>query len=164
MASNTYLDQRMASSSPQSIPEEAPFSVEISHCGKSLVTLEVDAGSVNTRRHRLSGAVIATATKLLPLVELLESIQPHVVNESVFRTRHRKINAQISLAYAQLRAEQPKRKALLRVFRTISELVVEETHDISKDELKQAAKEIVLATLKNAPALISAAHQARLLS
>ena len=107
MASNTYLDQRMASSSPQSIPEEAPFSVEISHCGKSLVTLEVDAGSVNTRRHRLSGAVITTATKLLPLVELLESIQPHVVNESVFRTRHRKINAQISLAYAQLEPNSP---------------------------------------------------------
>ena len=164
MASNTYLDQRMASSSLQFIPEEALFIDETSHFGMSLVTLEVDVGSANTRRHRLSEAVITTATKLLPLVELLESIQPHVVNESVFRTRHRKINAQISLAYAQLRAEQPKRKALLRVFRTISELVVEETHDISKDELKQAAKEIVLATLKNAPALISAAHQARLLS
>ncbi|GAA3967580.1 hypothetical protein [Hymenobacter antarcticus] len=151
-------------SSPQSIPEEAPFVDDARHYDNSPPTPEVEAGSANTRRHRLSGAVIATATKLLPLVELLESIQPHVANESVFRTRHRKINAQISLAYAQLRAEQPKRKALLHVFRTIGELVVEETHDISKDELKQAAKEVVLATLKNAPALISAAHQARLLS
>ena len=87
-----------------------------------------------------------------------------MVNESVFRTRHRKINAQINLAYAQLRAEQPKRKALLHVFRIIGELVVKETHDISKDELKQAAKEIVLATLKNVLGLISAAHQSRLLS
>ena len=154
----------MASGSPQSIPKEAPLVDEISQCGKSFVVPEVDAASANTRLQRLSGAAIATATKLLPLVKLLESIQPHVVNESVFRTRHRKINAQISLACAQLRAEQPKRKALLHIFRTISELVVEETHDISKDELKQAAKEVVLATLKNAPALISAAHQARLLS
>jgi hypothetical protein len=41
---------------------------------------------------------------------------------------------------------------------------LEETRDISKDELKQAAKEVVLATLKNAPALLNVAHQARLLT
>ena len=116
------------------------------------------------RRHRLSSAVVATASKLLPLVQLLESIQPHLANESVFRTRRKKINAQITLAYAELKAEKPKRKALLRAFKTMGDLVIEETRDISKDELKQAAKEVVLATLKNAPGLISAAHQARLLS
>ena len=157
----------MPSSAPQFIPEEVPCLADSSHSSyseESLITPEVNASPANTRRHRLRGAVIATAAKLLPLVELLESIQPHVADESVFRTRHRKINAQISLAYAQLRTEQPKRKALLHVFTTIGELVVEETHDISKDELKQAAREVVLATLKNAPALISAAHQARLLS
>ena len=46
----------------------------------------------------------------------------------------------------------------------LADLVVDEIRDISKDELKQAAKEVVLATLQNAPALISAAQQARLLS
>jgi hypothetical protein len=116
------------------------------------------------RQHRISGAILSTATKLLPLVELLEAIQPHVVNESVFHTRRKKINAQIQLAYAQLKSEKPNREALVRAFKTMGELVLEETRDISKDELKQAAKEVVLATLKNAPGLISAAHQARLLS
>jgi hypothetical protein len=116
------------------------------------------------RRQRLSGAVISTATKLLPLVELLETIQPHVANESVFRTRRKKINAQLVLVYAQLKEERPKRQALTHAFKVLGDLVLEETRDISQDELKQAAKEVVLATLKNAPALISAAHQARLLS
>jgi hypothetical protein len=116
------------------------------------------------RRQRLSGAVISTATKLLPLVELLETIQPYVANESVFRTRRKKINAQLVLVYAQLKEERPKRLALTHAFKTLGDLVLEETRDISPDELKQAAKEVVLATLKNAPALISAAHQARLLS
>jgi hypothetical protein len=119
---------------------------------------------VGGRRHRLSGAVIITATKLLPLVELLETIQPYVANESVFRTRRKKINAQLILVYAQLKEERPKRQALTHAFKTLGDLVLEETRDISPDELKQAAKEVVLATLKNAPALISAAHQARLLS
>jgi hypothetical protein len=53
---------------------------------------------------------------------------------------------------------------LLHAFKTLSELVREEAHDISKDELKQAAREVVLATLKHAPQLISAAYNARLLS
>lgn len=154
----------MPFSSHQPISKKAPIAALNCSDPDLPLTPKVETGSATSRRHRLSGAVITTATRLLPLVELLESIQPHVANESVFRTRHRKLNAQISLAYAQLRAEQPKRKALLHVFKTIGELVVEETHDISKDELKQAAKEVVLATLKNAPALISAAHQARLLS
>lgn len=122
------------------------------------------AAEVPGRRQRLSGAVISTATKLLPLVELLETIQPYVANESVFRTRRKKINAQLVLVYAQLKEERPKRQALTHAFKTLGDLVLEETRDISPDELKQAAKEVVLATLKNAPALISAAHQARLLS
>jgi len=42
--------------------------------------------------------------------------------------------------------------------------VREETNDISPDELKQAAKEVALATLRHAPALISVAHQAQLLA
>jgi hypothetical protein len=125
---------------------------------------QAEMSGVSGRRHRLSGAVISTATKLLPLVELLETIQPYVANESVFRTRRKKINAQLVLVYAQLKEERPKRQALTHAFKILGDLVLEETRDISPDELKQAAKEVVLATLKNAPALISAAHQAQLLS
>ena len=113
---------------------------------------------------RLSSAVVSTATKLLPLVQLLDAIRPHVANESVFRVRRRKLDAHLKKEYAELRAENPRRRALLHVFKVMGELVVEETRDISPDELKQAAKEVVLATLKNAPGLINAAHQARLLS
>jgi hypothetical protein len=120
--------------------------------------------TVSSRRHRLSGAVISKATQLLPLVKLLETIQPHVVSESVFRTRRKKIQAHLALAYQELQQERPKRQALTHAFKILGELVLEETKDISKDELKQAGKEVVLATLKNAPALINAAHQARLLS
>lgn len=40
----------------------------------------------------------------------------------------------------------------------------EKTRGISPDELKQAAKEVALATLKNAHALLNAAHQVRLLT
>jgi len=101
---------------------------------------------------------------LLPWVELLDSLQPHVVNEPVFRIRRRKIIAQIRLAQAQLKAEKPQRKALLRAFQTMGELVAHEIRDVSRDEVKQAAREVVLATLRNAPALINAAHQARQIS
>jgi G3E family GTPase len=119
----------------------------------------------SSRRHRVSGAVLAaTATRLLPLVELLDAIRPQVADESVFRTRRRKLEEHIKQAYAELRADRPKHRALLHTFRMMGELVVEETRDISPDELKQAAKEVVLATLKNAPGLLNAAHQARLLS
>lgn len=126
--------------------------------------IEPDIAAASSKRHRMSGAVASTATKLLPLVQLLETIQPMVANESVFHTRRLKINAQIALVYEQLKVEKPKRKALTLAFKTMGDLVLEETRDISKDELKQAAKEVVLATIKNAPAIISAAHQARLLS
>jgi hypothetical protein len=123
-----------------------------------------EAGAATSRRHRFSEAVISTSTRLLPLVELLETIQPHVANDSVFHLRRLKIQAEVAAVQAQLKAEKPSRKALVQAFRTMKELVVEETRDISRDELRQAAKEVVLATLKNAPALISAAHQARLLA
>ncbi|MBJ6144439.1 hypothetical protein [Hymenobacter sp. BT559] len=116
------------------------------------------------RRQRLGGAVVATATKLLPLVALLDAIQPQVANESVFRTKRKKIRAHFDEVYAELQAERPRHKALAHTFQVLTELVREETRDISKDELKQAAKEVVLATLKNAPALLNAAHQARLLA
>jgi hypothetical protein len=122
------------------------------------------ATAAPSRRQRLGGAVAATATKLLPLVALLDAIQPQVANESVFRTRRKKIRAHFDVVYAELQAERPRHKALAHTFQALTDLVREETRDISKDELKQAAKEVVLATLKNAPALLNAAHQARLLA
>jgi hypothetical protein len=122
------------------------------------------ATATPSRRQRLGGAVAATATKLLPLVALLDAIQPQVANESVFRTRRKKIRAHFDVVYAELQAERPRHKALAHTFQALTDLVREETRDISKDELKQAAKEVVLATLKNAPALLNAAHQARLLA
>lgn len=115
-------------------------------------------------RPSLTGAVATTATKLLPLVALLDSIQPSVTKESVFRIRRRKIKQHFTEVYAELHAERPRREALLHAFQALAELVQEETRDISKDELRQAAKEVVLATLQNAPALINIAHQARLLA
>jgi len=122
------------------------------------------AGAPRSRRERMSGAVLNKATQLLPLVKLLEAIQPQVASESVFRTRRKKIQAHFAEVYEELKQERPKRQALNYAFHALAELVREETRDISQDELKQAAKEVALATLKNAPALINAAHQARLLS
>jgi hypothetical protein len=116
------------------------------------------------RSHRFNEAAVATAAKLLPLVKLLETIQPQVANDSIFHTKRVKIQEEMTRAYGELLAEKPRHKALLHAFKTLSELVREEAHDLSKDELKQAARELVLATLKNAPQLISAAHQARLLA
>ena len=122
------------------------------------------ASAVASRPRRLDGALVSTASRLLPLVELLDSLPPYVANESVFRIRRRRIIAQIRLAQAQLKAEKPQRQALLHAFQTMGELVAHEVRDISRDEVKQAAREVVLATLRNAPGLISAAHQARQLS
>ncbi len=115
------------------------------------------------RRERLEGAMAATATKLLPLVALLDAVQAQAANESVFRTRRKRIQLHLAVAYAELRVPQPRRQTLTHAFQTLAELVREETRDISPDELRQAAKEVVLATLKNAPALLNVAHQARLL-
>ncbi|MGI4884846.1 MAG: hypothetical protein ACRYFR_07795 [Janthinobacterium lividum] len=117
-----------------------------------------------SRRQRLAGAAATTATKLLPLVALLDAVQPAAGQESVFRVRRRKIRVHLALVYQELQAERPRRRALAHAFQTLAYLVREETRDISPDELKQAAKEVALATLKNAPALLNAAHQARLLS
>jgi hypothetical protein len=117
----------------------------------------------HSRRRQLSGAVATTATKLLPLMALLDAIQPQVASESVFRTRRKKIQAHLAVAYAELRVPQPRHQVLTHALQTLAELVREETRDISPDELKQAAKELALATLKNAPSLLNAAHQARLL-
>ena len=116
------------------------------------------------RRPSLTGAVATTATKLLPLVALLDSIQPSVSKESVFRIRRKKIKQHFTEIYAELHAERPRHEALVHAFQALAELVHEETRDISKDELKQAAREVVLATLQNAPALLNIAHQARLLA
>jgi hypothetical protein len=116
------------------------------------------------RRPSLTGAVASTATRLLPLVALLDSIQPSVARESVFRIRRKKIKQHFAEAYAELHAERPRREALAHAFQALAALVQEETRDISKDELRQAAKEVVLATLQNAPALINLAHQTRLLA
>jgi hypothetical protein len=123
-----------------------------------------EAATDKARRPSLTGAVATTATKLLPLVALLDSIQPSVSKESVFRIRRKKIKQHFTLVYAELLAERPRREALVHAFQALAELVQEETRDISKDELKHAAKEVVLATLQNAPALINIAHQARLLT
>lgn len=106
----------------------------------------------------------ATATRLVPLVELLDRIRPHVGHNTVFSTRRHKIDAQIALAYEQLRSDQPKREALTAAFHNLSEFVLAETREVSKDEVKESAKRFVLATLKNAPSLIGAAKQAGLLS
>ncbi|WP_046242746.1 hypothetical protein [Hymenobacter terrenus] len=144
--------------------EEAPAAAPPAEALALAGALAPEAASSGSRRYRLSGAVAATATKLLPLVALLDSIQPQVANESVFRTKRKKIRAHFDIVYEELQAERPRRKALTHAFQALADLVLEETRDISKDELKQAAKEVVLATLKNAPALLNAAHQARLLS
>lgn len=95
---------------------------------------------------------------------LLEAIQPQLNQESVFRTRRKKIKQHWLAVYEELHAERPRRQALTHAFQALADLVLEETKDISKDELRQAAKEVALATLKNAPALINAAHQAQLLA
>jgi len=112
----------------------------------------------------LTDVMATTATRLLPLLALLDAVQAQANADSVFRARRRKIQLHMAVAYAELRAERPRRQALSYTFHTLAELVREETQDISHDELKQAAKEVVLATLRHAPALLSVAHQARLLA
>ncbi|MBG8554690.1 hypothetical protein [Hymenobacter guriensis] len=116
------------------------------------------------KRLRLKAAAATTATQLLPLLKLLDTIQPQVASDSVFHLRRLKIQAHFAEVRQEIRAERPRRQKLQFAFQALSELVREEARDISRDELQQAAKEVVLATLKNAPALINAAHQARLLA
>ncbi|WP_426491969.1 hypothetical protein [Hymenobacter sp. 102] len=113
------------------------------------------------RRQRLVGA---TATQLLPLLKLLDTIQPQVSSDSVFHLRRLKIQAHFAEVRQELRTERPRREAVQHALHALTELVREEVRDIHRDELQQAAKEVVLATLKNAPALINVANQARLLA
>lgn len=113
------------------------------------------------RRQRLVGA---TATQLLPLLRLLDTIQPQVRSDSVFHLRRLKIQAHFAEVRQELRTERPQREAVQHALHALTELVREEVRDIHRDELQQAAKEVVLATLKNAPALINVANQARLLA
>ena len=148
-------------SGPHDLPAQEPAAATSS---SPAPTETCPSTAATGRRRRLGGAVATTATKLLPLLALLDSIQPQVANESVFRTRRKKIRAHFDLVYQELHAERPRHQALAHAFQALAELVREEASDISRDELKQAAKEVVLATLKNAPALLNAAHQARLLS
>ncbi|HET9503006.1 MAG TPA: hypothetical protein VFO93_05670 [Hymenobacter sp.] len=115
------------------------------------------------RRERLHEAAASTATRLLPLLALADALQPQLTQESVFRTRRKKLKAHLAEVYAELHAERPRRQALAHAFQALADLVREEAQDISPDEWKQAAKEVALATLKNAPALINTAYQARLL-
>lgn len=116
------------------------------------------------RRDRLSDKVATTATRLLPLLELVEKIRPHVENDSVFTSRREKMKTQLALIQEQLRADQPRHKALAEAFRMLSEFVVEESKDVSKDEVKESTKRLVLAALKSAPDIIRAAHTAGLFS
>lgn len=113
------------------------------------------------RRQRLAGA---TVTRLLPLLRLLDTIQPQAASDSVFHLRRLKIQAHFAAVRQELRAERPRREALQFAIHALSELVRKEARDIHRNELRQAAKEVMVATLKNAPALINAANQARLLA
>lgn len=87
-----------------------------------------------------------------------------MTSESVFRIRRKKIQAHLLAVRAELHQPRPKRQVLTHAVHTLTELVRAEARDISQDEVRQAAKEVVLATLQHAPALLNAAHQARLLS
>ncbi|MCB2377153.1 hypothetical protein LGH70_06140 [Hymenobacter sp. BT635] len=120
------------------------------------------------RREKLSSTLVAgaatTATKLMPLLELVERIRPHLENDSVFSSRREKMKAQVLIIQGQLKADQPRREALTQAFKTLGEFVVEESREVSKDEVKESAKRLVLVALKTAPDLLRAAHTAGLFS
>jgi hypothetical protein len=116
------------------------------------------------KRDRLTGKLATTATRLLPLLELIERIRPHMENDSVFTSRREKINAQLAIVQQQLKADQPKREAIAQAFKTMGEFVLEESREVSKDEVKESAKRFVLVAIKTAPDLIRAAHTAGVFS
>ncbi|TGE28441.1 hypothetical protein E5K02_02955 [Hymenobacter metallicola] len=116
------------------------------------------------KQKRLDGAMVATAAKLIPLLELLERIRPHMANDSVFTSRREKINAQMALAQKLLLTDKPKREAIVEAFKMLSEFVREESREVSKDEVKESTKRFVRLTLKAAPDLIRVAHTAGLFS
>ena len=113
------------------------------------------------RPPRPGAKTAAVATRLVPLVQLLETIQVHMADDSIFHLKRVRIQEEMTRAYGELLAEKPRHEALLLAFKTLRELLKEETRD--KDERRQAAKELLMATLRNAPKLISVARQARLL-
>ncbi|MFD2787463.1 hypothetical protein [Hymenobacter rubripertinctus] len=123
-----------------------------------------DATPPLRKRDKLADSVVLTATRLRPLLELVERIRPHVGHDSVFSSRREKIREQLALVQEQLRAERPKHEALRDAFHALSEFVREEAGEVSKDEVKESGKRFVAATLKNVPQLISAANKAGLLS
>ena len=116
------------------------------------------------RRDKLNGTLVSTAARLLPLLELVERIRPHMDNDSVFTSRREKMNAQLAIIQEQLKSDRPRRETLVQAFKTLSDFVREESHEVSKDEVKESAKRFVLVALKTAPDLIRAAHTAGLFS
>lgn len=125
--------------------------------------------AVRQRRQRLDGAVVESAARLLPLVALLAALQAPPTQESVFRTWRKKLRAHWDTAYAALQAAPhgsvgAGHRALAHALQTLADLLRDEARDISPEEWQQAAKELALATLKNAPGLISAVQQARRLA
>ncbi|NML63815.1 hypothetical protein HHL22_01225 [Hymenobacter sp. RP-2-7] len=125
--------------------------------------------AVRQRRQRLDGAVAESAARLLPLVAIVAALQSPPIQESVFRTWRKKLRAHWDTAYAALQAAPcgpagPGHHALAHALHTLAELLRDEARDISPEEWQRAAKELTLATLKNAPGLISAVQQAQRLA
>ncbi|MBO2032496.1 hypothetical protein J4D99_13955 [Siccationidurans ginsengisoli] len=120
--------------------------------------------AVRQRRRRLDGAVVESAARLMPLVALLDALQAPPAQESVFRTRRKKLRAHWDAAYAELQAVHPRHRALAHALQSVADMLRDEARDISPEEWQRAARELALATLKNAPGLISVAQQARLLA
>ncbi|UOQ51870.1 hypothetical protein [Hymenobacter cellulosivorans] len=120
------------------------------------------------KRDRLMNPLVATAattaTKLLPLVELVERIRPHMENDSVFTSRRDKLRAQLAIVQQELHADKPRHEAIAHSFKLLAEFVREESREVSKDEVKESAKRFVHVALKTAPELIRAAHTAGLFS
>jgi hypothetical protein len=120
--------------------------------------------ALQRRRQRLDGAVVESTARLLPLIALLDALQAPPTQESIFRTWRKKLRAHWDDAYAELQAGHSRHRALASALQTFADLLREEARDISPEEWQRAARELALATLKNAPGLISAAQQARLLA
>ncbi|PJJ60602.1 hypothetical protein [Hymenobacter chitinivorans] len=120
------------------------------------------------KRDRLLDPLVTTAattaTKLRPLVELVERVRPHLENDSVFTSRRDKLRAQLAVVHQELHAAKPRHEAIAQSFKLLAEFVRDESREVSKDEVKESAKRFVLVALKTAPDLIRAAHTAGLFS
>jgi hypothetical protein len=152
-----FSDSQPVDIASQVLAEQKPL--EASWQGTSATEPSTRPG----KRDKLAMQLVSTAIKLQPLFELLERIQPHLENGSVFTSRREKMHAQLAVVRMQLKSEQPKHKAIVEAFHLMGEFVREEAHEVTKDEVKESAKRFVLATLKNAPSLIAAARQAGVL-